>query len=415
MQNAVRPRIRVCCWLVSTALGLAACGDDDETGSGGSGAAGPTTTGSSGDGTTSSSASASVGSTSSAGGGGGGGGNVEPGLEVLELGLPVDLTPDGSVALIEDISSPTADLYFFDTASKELTLKTELGDPLRNLATGISAMGHVSAFQGEPVQAALWSEGADWRHIASPFPAGCDQDFGAGFDVSADGTIVVGMLWNGCAPEAFLWTDDGGDGVLTALEVLGEPFEGSSLAPTNRATVVSDDGFVIAGFAQNGPVDRSPAIWYPDGSGFLLDPSNQDAPGEALSISADGGVIAGIWGNTGFLWTEADGVVDLGTLPIALPSDPVYPNAIAADGALIFGGVGNPFFGIPAAFVWTPEHGMRSLADLVTANGITIPDGQFLTNVLAASDDGAILLGTTMDELSTQRTFVLTLPASAYE
>jgi hypothetical protein len=398
--------------LVSTALGLAGCGDDDETGTGGSGAAGLTTTGSSGESTTNTTTGA--GSTSSAGGGSGGG-VVEPGLEVLELGLPVDLTPDGSIALIEDISSPTAELYFFDTVSKELTLKTELGDPLRNLATAISATGHISAFQGEPVQAALWSEDDDWRHIASPFPAGCDQDFGAGFDVTADGTIVVGMLWNGCAPEAFLWTDDGGDGVLTALEVLGEPFEGSTLAPSNRATVVSDDGLVIAGFAQNGPVDRSPAVWYPDGSGFLLDPSNQDAPGEVLSISADGSVIAGIWGNLGFLWTEADGVVDLGTLPIALPSDPVYPNAIAADGALIFGGVGNPFFGIPAAFVWTPEQGMRSLADIVSANGITIPDGQFLTSVLAASEDGSIVLGATMDELGTQRTFVLTLPVSAYE
>lgn len=288
MQNpAPRPRFFVTTFL---ALGLLACSDDDPAGTGGAGGstAETTTTGM----TTSSTASSST--TASAGGGGTGGGAALPGLEIIELGLPVDVTPDGSIALIQDLASPVGDAYFFDTQTKELTLETQIGDPLRTIATGLSALGHISALHSEPVQAGIWSEALGWRDIASPFAMGCGEDFGAGFDVSADGSVVVGLMWNGCAPEAFLWTDDGAAGEVTTLEVLGEPFEGSMVGPTNRATVISDDGSVIAGFAQNGPVDRSPAIWLADGSGFMLDPTNQDAPGEVLSISTDGSVAAGI-------------------------------------------------------------------------------------------------------------------------
>ncbi|NUO53943.1 MAG: hypothetical protein HOV80_34290 [Polyangiaceae bacterium] len=415
MQNpAPRPRFFVSAFLAPAffAVGLFACSDDDPEGTGGGGGSGAGETTTSGA-TTSSNASST--SSSSSGTGGAGGGAPEADIEIIELGMPVDLTPDGSIALIQDMASPVGDAYFFDTATKELTLETQIGDPLRTIATGLSAAGHISALHNEPVQAGIWSEAEDWRDIASPFAMGCGEDLGAGFDVSADGSAVVGLMWNGCGPEAFLWTDDGGAGEVTTLDVLGEPFEGQASGPTNRATVISDDGLVIAGFAQNGPVDRSPAIWRADGTGFMIDPTNQDAPGEVLSISTDGSIVAGIWGNAGFAFTEADGVVDLGLLPNALPGDPVYPNAIAADGGLIFGGVGNPFFTVPMAFVWSPEHGMRSLADIVTANGITVPDGLVLSNVLAASTDGSVLLGTVLDELGAQKTFVLRLPVSAYE
>ncbi|NUP13372.1 MAG: hypothetical protein HOW73_45620 [Polyangiaceae bacterium] len=407
----VSPRIS----LLAAAMALVAfgCGDDSnpsEGGAGGTGGGAPTDGGSGGTG-------GSIGGAGGADGGSGGGGGMAPeaSLAILDPSMPVDLTPDGSIALLQDNGSLEGDLYFYDLATKELTLKTAVGDPLRHLATGVSENGRISAFHGEPVEAAIWSAENDWRHLQSPY-SGCDQDDGSAFDVSADGLVVVGLVWNGCAPEAFRWTDDGTKtGVMMLLDVLGEPFEGSKLGPTNRATVISDDGKVAAGFAQNGPVDRSPAVWQSDGSGFLLDPDNQDAPGEVLSISRDGRLVAGIWAEAGFTWSEADGVVYLGTLPTALPSDPVYPNAIAADGKLIFGGVGNPFFTLPTAFVWTPEAGMKSLAEIAAANGIEIPEGVVLANVLAASDDGSVLLGATLDAQNVQKSFVLTLPVSAYE
>ena len=180
---------------------------------------------------------------------------------------------------------------------------------------------------------------------------------------------------------------------------------------------MSDDGTTAGGFAQTAIVDRWPAIWLENGSGSLLDPGGTftgDSPGEVLSISADGKVVAGIWNLDGFFWSKGTGVVDIGRLATALPSDPSYPNAIAAGGQLIFGACGDPFLSLPAAFVWTAGDGMRSLQDLAVAAGVTIPDGFLFANVLAASTDGSVVLGQAFNDTGAQVSFVLRLPVSAY-
>lgn len=156
----------------------------------------------------------------------------------------------------------------------------------------MSASGQIVAEHDYPVQAATWTEAGGWRVLGSPYAMGCldtatssISDVAGAWDISADGRFIVGLAYDGCIPAAFLWTDDGSSaGVFTPLEVLGVPFD-TQPAPPNRATVISDNGQVIAGWAANGPVDRSPAIWRADGSGFLLDPNDMDAPGEILSIS----------------------------------------------------------------------------------------------------------------------------------
>jgi len=96
---------------------------------------------------------------------------------------------------------------------------------------------------------------------------------------------------------------------------------------------------------------------------------------------------------------------------LALPSDPVYPNAMTADGRVVFGGVGSAFFGVPNAFVWTAKDGMATLADVATAAGIVLPEGIILNNVLGASADGTVLVGVAMDADFNLKTFVLRLPA----
>jgi hypothetical protein len=327
--------------------------------------------------------------------------------------MAVDITPDGSLALLEDIGSAEGDLYFFDTIQGSLVKKTSIGDPLLDLATGLSADGRVTALHGTPSQAGIWSATSDWIDIASPFSTNCDPNVGGSWDISSDGSVVVGFMWNGCSPQAFRWTDTGGAGTLVNLQLLGESYPGSSSPPTNRATVVSDDGTIAAGFAQTAVADRSPAVWKADGTGFMLDAANE-TPGEILSISADGKTLGGIWGYDGFVWTEQAGVVMLPRPTTALPADPMYPNAISAAGKLIFGGVGDAFNGVPIAVVWTTADGARSLQDIATANGITVPDEYVLTDVLAASSDGTVVLGVAQNPSMYQKTFVLRMPASAY-
>jgi probable HAF family extracellular repeat protein len=337
-----------------------------------------------------------------------------PGVALLDYHLAIDVTPDGTLAVFERLTSTEAVAYFYDTVTGLSTEAAVIGDPSRHLATAISATRRLTAFRQMPVQAGVWTQGGGWLDLGSPHAAGCGPDELSGaWDVSADGRVVVGMAWDGCSPDAFLWTDANGAGTFTMLERLGSPAPGSASLPSNRATVVSDNGAVAAGFAQNGPIDRSPAVWNADGTGFLLDPDEVDAPGEVLSISADGATLAGIQAFEGFVWTSETGMVPLPRLDTSLPSDPVYPNAIADNGRLVLGGIGDAFFSIPTAFVWTAEEGTRALTDLAAAAGVDLPDGTVLCNVLAASSDGTVLIGTAFDAGFNPKTFVLRLPAGA--
>lgn len=361
--------------------------------------------------------------TSTGGGGDGSGGILAdagsdapvappPGIAFLDLAMPVDLTPDGSIALLQDAASPNVDVYFYDTVSGQLDLKTQVGDPLKDMATAISGNRRITALHDVPVQAGVWSEADGWMDLASVYPNGCDPDIAGAWDLSADGTVVVGIVWKGCGAEAFRWSE--GADEVTPLELLGSSAPGSTAAPSNRATALSDDGLVAVGFAQHGPIDRTPALWRADGSGVLLDPTEQEWPGECLSISADGQVVAGTRGYDGFIWTEADGMQSLGKLPAAEVPEITYPNAVSAGGQLVFGAVGDAWMTIPVAFVWTPAAGLRPLADIVAASGIVVPEGYLLTNVLAASADGSVVLGTAFDADANTKSFVLRLPISAY-
>ncbi|HUQ05961.1 MAG TPA: hypothetical protein VM261_25840 [Kofleriaceae bacterium] len=334
-----------------------------------------------------------------------------PGIVFHDYHIAVDVTPDGRTAAFERITDSDARLVLIDTLSGVADEVTSVGEPSRALATGISGDRKVSALHGsEPVHAGVYDETTGWHDLGSPHAAGCDQDIGGGFDISADGHVVVGLVWDGCAADAFRWSDASGTGGFTQLEVLGTAPEGLKRAPTNRATVISDDGMVAAGFAENHNLDRTPALWHADGTGELLDPATTDTPGEVLSISATGRTVAGISGRDGFVWTRGTGLVRLTRFEIALPSDPVYPNAMTADGRVVFGAVGDAFFGIPIAFVWTAKDGMVPLVDVVTGAGITLPEGTILNNVLGASADGTVLVGTAMDAKFNLKTFVLRLP-----
>ncbi len=341
-------------------------------------------------------------------------GTPSPSITLFDYPLAIDVSPDGSRAVFQDFAGSVATIVFHDTTTGVSATVAELGDPARTLATGISASGRVSAMHLEPLEAGLWSEAGGWLDLGSPYATGCgDADISGAFDVSADGHVAVGLAWDGCSAKAFRWSDAGGAGTFVPLAVLGQAAAGGGATPTNRATAVSDDGRVAVGFAENGAIDRSPAIWQADGTGELLDPAAMDAPGEALSIDADGGVVAGQRGGEGFVWTRAGGFTAIPRLAASLPGDPVYPNAMTADGTRVFGGIGNAFFTTPLAFVWSAAAGTRDLTELAAASGVALPAGTILNNVLGVSADGTVLVGTAMDAAFAPKTFVMRLPASA--
>jgi uncharacterized membrane protein len=337
---------------------------------------------------------------------------VEPSLEFVNVFQPVALTPDGSTALLQQYNA-TGEFYFYRTATGSLELMGEVGDASVSAVTGLSADGMVTGFFfTDSIRAGVWTQAEGWRALANTaFPAGCDLNVSSAWDVSADGATVVGMLWDECGVAAGRW--DVASGAGTMLQRLGVGFS-PDRDPDNRATRIADDGSLIGGWAATEFAGRYPALWRPDGSGFLLEGLPPEEGGEVMAISADGSMAAGYWGANAFYWTEATGAVSIGQLPSETDFAPAIGNAIAADNRLIFGVSGQPFFGTPSAFVWTAAGGMRPLADVVTAAGLTIPEGSTLTNVLAASEDGTVVLGQASDAEFNITSFVLKLPLSAY-
>src|SRR5689334_16888621 len=91
-------------------------------------------------------------------GGGNGPPPAKPGIGFLDIDTPVGLTPDGSMALLQDVGSGTGDVYFYDTAKDELTKKPDTGDFERPATAISSGGGRVAAFHGNPIQAGIWSE-----------------------------------------------------------------------------------------------------------------------------------------------------------------------------------------------------------------------------------------------------------------
>ncbi len=338
-----------------------------------------------------------------------------PSIEFVNVFQPMDLTPDGSIALLQQYNA-AGEFYFYRTETGSLEFKGVVGDPSRTLVTAISANGLVTALHGDPVQAGIWTENSGWTDIPSVFTEACGTDIASAWDVTANGRMVVGMAWDECGVQAFKW-DATGSGIMTLLQRLGSQWEGSTRPPNNRATVISDDGSIIGGWASTAQADRYPAVWRPDGTGFLLDGGAEPGvSGEVMATSGDGTFVAGYLGENAFYWTQAGGVVSIGRLPPADEFDfhGAIANAITDDGKLMFGVSGQPFFGNANAFVWTQAAGMRKLVDVITAAGLTVPEGTTLTNVIASSTDGTVILGQATRADFSIVSFVVRLPLSAY-
>lgn len=341
-----------------------------------------------------------------------------------------DISANGSTILLTDPFSSTAEFYFYDIATGTTTLKGAAGDALADFTTGISNGLRVSAIHGIPENAGLWQEGSAWLDLGNIYPTGCEiddvthaQNQSGGWDIDSAGHVSVGLVWNGCNAEAFYWSDASGAGAFTPLDMLGTGSpdgEGGYGAPISRATVVSDNGLVAAGWASDTAtvgditygIDRRPAIWQSNGAGMMISGGTAftpDAPGEVLAISGDGSTVAGVWNQRPFVYSAALGVVDLvgeGYMG--------WAQAVAHNGQLVFGTYQEGFFGNPIPFVWTQAGGVKSILDLAAENDITLPENYYWQAIVAASADGTVVVGVAYDETFNLNTYVLKMPVSVY-
>ena len=359
------------------------------------------------------------------------------GIKYLDVSNLTDMTPDGRLTLLQDMESAEGNVYVYDAYLDKLEFRGSaanpdpaMGDTTKGRPNppqgvfGISADGRrIVGTQGAPLQAAfLASDG--WHPLGQYTTPICPPSdpanisdlgsAGSGWDISDDGRTIVGLAWSTCAEtRAVRWTEtDAGQGTFTELQFMGRKY--------SRATKVSADGTIVGGFFQASAA-RSPAIWRADGTIIALDPTGM-VVGEVFALSADGKIATGNWndtdGNHGYYWTEAGGVKMLPPLADASPFDKVWPNAIAAEGQLIFGssgdwtGLGN----VPRAFVWTAQDNkIQLLQDVVAKQGITLPANLTFSTVYGASPDGSVIVGQTLESdpnrpSRKQRSFWMRLP-----
>ena len=184
------------------------------------------------------------------------------------------------------------------------------------------------------------------------------------YGMSADGSVIVGVDESPTRFEPFRWAADGG---MIGLGTLG------GLQPNySRAQAVSSDGSVVVGWGSLAPAGDEAFRWTSATGMVPLGWLSSMSPfgSYASSTSTDGSIVVGYsyigynptvgLTSEAFRWTEASGMVGLGTLPGARNS---YAGAITPDGSIIVGSSGG---NITTPFIWTDATGMVSLADILT-------------------------------------------------
>jgi probable HAF family extracellular repeat protein len=267
-------------------------------------------------------------------------------------------------------------------------------DTLHTFYAGVSADGStiVSSIAESTgiFSASRWTaQGDGWQTLGGlpdqSSPDGAETS--SGWGVSGDGSTVVGLGWHtNYKAEAFQWTE------ATRMVGLGQPANRSS-----RASAISADASTVVGFFEHPSFGyRRPVRWVNGGQPDLF--LGSDLPGEATAANSDGSVIVGAAsltgsGNHAFLYSDANGVQDLGIIG----DDPYgFSQSVAngvSDNSTVVGWVGDIFNASPQGFVWTPDGGMVFVNDYLAAQGVIVPDEWYITSVTAISADGKTIGG----------------------
>ena len=272
-------------------------------------------------------------------------------------------------------------------------------------ADGIKISGTSSGLSGPEMSVYDCAMGT-WTVLGS-LGFSVDNTRSNGYAISGDGNTVVGNAWadtsGGLAyTTAIAWTQ--AEGIMD----LGTLFP----ARSTRANAVSANGQVVVGWQDfNGPWKS--AVWRKDPLGgfyvneyLLVDNAGNPADeynqlGECTAVSADGNWIGGYGdfatnGNP-WIWSQATGMIDLGTLAAGATG---YVAAINQDGTMAVGRFQQGPWDPELPFIWTPTGGIQNL-NTYAATTLQLDLG---TNVIYSancmSTDGHFIAGYGIDTVS---------------
>jgi uncharacterized membrane protein len=244
-----------------------------------------------------------------------------------------------------------------------------------------------------------WTEGV-LENLANPVAA----DGGAAVAISADGSTIVGTGYRDILEvrEAFRLRD----GVAQGLGYLpGDRF--------SYARDVSADGSVVVGRSSFFDSEQSQAFRW-EGSMQLLPTPDETNEAQAVAVSADGTIAAGYASVVG---NEDRAIRWVGTSGSYLPMPDGWTQMIvrdmSADGSAIVGSARVAGSFTRVAWIWTAAEGTRTLADALAGLGVEA-SGWTFGHATAISPDGTIVVGEGTDPDGANEAFRAVLrPSSA--
>lgn len=279
----------------------------------------------------------------------------------VAVGSSYDFSPDNSIGI----------RYLAELGTRAL------GSPAaEHLVIGFAASGDGSVIvgQGPNGEALRWVEAGRIDTLGTV----AGKQYYSAFGVSLDGGVIVGSA----ADDA---NETGAVPVAWSSALVGRKLGLLSGSSSGEAMAVSGDGKVVVGNSGDEAFRLGT-----DGVVRRLGHLPGAVASVAQAVSQDGSVIAGYsmrpddWLGRPFRWSAAGGMESLGDLGgEAL--------AVSADGGVIVGGV--VFNGDEHAFIWDATKGMRLLRD-VLAGDLGIEVGELHMSVASGiSADGKTIVG----------------------
>jgi len=256
--------------------------------------------------------------------------------------------------------------------------------------------------------AAIWQSGKEWATLPPPADGqALDGKTTIGYSVSGDGSVIVGLSY---------LTQNRVEGFRYDVKTGTVPL-GTLTAGRSRASVVSADGKVIAGWDDLTGKGSGKGFWYGviwwDGMQRLMNPFN--GIGQVEGINTTGTVIVGrgalLAPTHAYRFTAYDAhLEDLGAVkrdqkgvgigggPADSYEDVSIALGVSDDGNVV---VGTSGYAPPTdAFIWTPQTKILKLSDYLTLKGITGFEGWTLITATDVSPDGKIIAGTGINNVA---------------
>lgn len=325
--------------------------------------------------------------------------------DLVGVSAALDVTPDGSTVV-----GTTDGAVFRWTEAGGVEILSP-NDWLHTHTAGVSDDGtqiastvyHASSGLYEPSR---WTEGIGWEPLGGlPGQTPPEDAWGSGYDISGDGSLVVGLGWHAdYRAEAFQWTQAAG------MVGLGKPPSSSS-----RASAVSSDGHVVGGFYEHETAGyRRPARWTDGGPVDLI--LGPEAAGEVSGVSSDGTYVTGDWAPPGdgysdaFLYSDAGGAIQIP--PVWSISTHRSFGSAVSDAGVVVGWSGEQSSGAVEAGIWFPgDARMRSMEDVLIAHGVAIPAGWLLVSAIGISPDGTAVVGQAFNSSTVEYgAFIIRMP-----